>query len=375
MTHGPLSGVRIIEVGHMLAGPYCGMLLADLGAEVIKVEAGEGDISRATGDQWVGEHNVYFASLNRNKKSVRLDLTVERELQQFQELVRTSQALITNLRPSAIRKLGLTYEALQPINEKIVCVALTGFGLTGPYSELPAYDYIIQAMAGVMMLTGEPDSPPVRAGYSVVDNTGGMMAAIGMMAKLIEGQGGQVDIALYDTLLSQLNYLGSLYLNTGQVPERRPSGGHSYFVPAQIFGTSDGYVAIFITHDSFWKKFALELGRPDWLEDERFASMAARSRNREVVVADIQAELLKRTSSEWLARLQKCGVVIASVSTLPDALGSEQSEVRNMVVEIIADGRPLRLIGNPIKIQGIDETFRPPPRLNEHSDLLASADD
>ena len=373
MTKGPLAGIRIIEVGHMLAGPYCGMLLADLGAEVIKVEAGDGDISRETGDQWIGPHNVYFASLNRNKKSVRLDLTDEVGLKQFHELVRSARGLITNLRPSAIRKLGLTYDALQPLNERIVCVALTGFGLTGPYSELPAYDYIIQAMAGVMMLTGEPHSPPVRAGYSVVDNTGGMMAAIGMMAKLIEGKGGQVDVALYDTLLSQLNYLGGLYLNSGQIPERQPSGGHSFFVPAQIFKTSDGYVAIFITHDVFWKKFAAEVGRSDWLQDERFATMTARSRNREVVVEAIQHELAKRTSDEWLERLQRCGIVIAAVGTLADALASDQTAVRRMVVEIpTADGR-LRLIGNPIKLEGYEETYTLPPMLDEHHHIIGAS--
>lgn len=359
----------------MLAGPYCGMLLADLGAEVIKVEAGEGDIARSTGDGWVGDHNVYFASLNRNKKSVVIDLSNEFGCRQFHGLVGTASALITNLRPAAIRKLGLTYDALRPYNDRIVCVALTGFGLTGPYSDLPAYDYIIQAMAGVMMLTGEPNSPPVRAGYSVVDNTGGMMAAIGMMAKIIEGKGGQVDVALYDTLLSQLNYLGSLYLNSGQVPERQPSGGHSFFVPAQIFQTRDGYVAVFITHDEFWKKFALEVGRGDWLEDRRFASMTARSKNREVVVAAIQEELAKRTSDEWLRRLQKCGVVIAVVSTLPEALGSEQTQVRRMVVATRAGDQQLRLIGNPIKIEGFDQEFRPPPRLNEHASILTVSKD
>ena len=372
---GPLQGIRIIEVGHMLAGPYCGMLLADLGAEVIKVEAGDGDIARSTGDGWIGDHNIYFASLNRNKKSVALDLTAEIGRRQFHDLVRTADGLITNLRPSAIRKLGLTYQALRPYNDRIVCVALTGFGLTGPYSELPAYDYIIQAMAGIMMLTGEPNSPPVRAGYSVVDNTGGMMAAIGMMAKIIEGKGGQVDIALYDTLLSQLNYLGSLYLNAGQVPERQPSGGHSFFVPAQIFRTRDGYVALFITHDAFWKKFAIEVGRSDWLEDERFASMAARSKNREVVVAAIQEELAKRTSAEWLRRLQKCGVVIAAVSTLSEALGSEQTQVRRMVVDIPAGDQQLRLIGNPIKIDGFRQEYSLPPRLNEHASILTVSRD
>ena len=166
MTTGPLSGIRVLEVCHMLAGPYCGMLLADLGAEVIKIETGAGDIARNTGNHAIDDHNIYFASLNRNKKSMLIDLSGSKGQAEFRELASTSHALITNLRPRAIRKLGLTYEQLRDANDKLVCVALTGFGLNGPFSELPAYDYIIQAMAGVMMLTGEPDTPPVRAGWS-----------------------------------------------------------------------------------------------------------------------------------------------------------------------------------------------------------------
>ena len=178
---GPLHGIRVLEICHMLAGPYCGMLLADLGADVIKIEYGDGDISRRTGDCFLGGHNVYFASLNRNKKSVVLDLTSERDRAELFKLVATANGLVTNLRPTAIKKLGLTYDFLKTYNPKIVCLALTGFGLEGPFSNLPAYDYIIQALTGVALLTGDPNGPPVRAGYSVVDNTGGMMATIGLL--------------------------------------------------------------------------------------------------------------------------------------------------------------------------------------------------
>ena len=368
---GPLNGVRILEVCHMLAGPYCGMLLADLGAEVIKIESGEGDIARSVSPHSIDDHNVYFASLNRNKKSIVLDLTGDVGQQSFQKLVSSADALITNLRPRAIRKLGLTYEQLRKSNDKIVSVALTGFGLSGPYSELPAYDYIIQAMAGVMMLTGEPNTPPTRAGYSVVDNTGGMMAAIGLLAKLVEGKGGQVDIALYDTLLSQLNYLASLYLNAGEIPERLPSGGHSFFVPAQIFQTADGHIALFITHDSFWRIFAEEVGHPDWTTDRRFATMAGRSENREAVVAAIQLALLERKSSDWVDLLQPLGIVIAAVGTLPEALANKNTEARNMVISVSTPAGPIRLVGNPVKIQGFNEQFQLPPRLGEHSALLS----
>lgn len=370
MSAGPLSGIRVVEVCHMLAGPYCGMLLADLGAEVIKVETGDGDIARSTGKHVIDGHNIYFASLNRNKKSVLLDLAAAGPRAQFEKLVATSHALITNLRPAAIRKLGLTYDQLRAVNPELVCVALTGFGLNGPCSDLPAYDYIIQAMTGVMMLTGEPGGPPTRAGYSVADNSGGMMAAIGLLAKLIQRKGGQVDIALYDSLLSQLNYLAGAYLNAGEEAERYPNGAHSIFVPAQIFSTRDGYLALFITHDSFWRKLADAVGRADWLEDERFASMAARSVNRELVIDSVQAELLGRNSTEWIDLLQPLGIVIAATSTLEKAVASEHAAARNMVVSIGTPAGQLRLIGNPIKIDGYQEEFAPPPRLDEDRAML-----
>ena len=202
---GPLSGVRILEIGHMLAAPYCGLLLADLGAEVIKIEPSEGDIARRVSPRSIGPHNEYFLSLNRNKSSVVLDLASPDGKRELHGLAATARGLVTNLRPSAIQKLGLTYEALKSVNPKLVCVALTGFGLEGRFSERPAYDYVIQAMTGVMTITGEPDNPPTKTGYSAVDNSAGIMAALGLTAKLVEGNGGQVDIAMYDVMLSQLN--------------------------------------------------------------------------------------------------------------------------------------------------------------------------
>ena len=217
---GPLAGIRIIEVGHMLAGPYCGLLLADMGAEVIKIEPAEGDIARHVSPHFVGPHNAYFASLNRNKKSIVLDLASAEGRLQLEKLVSNSHALITNLRPSAIRKLGLTYDSLKTLNAKFICVALTGYGLEGPYSENPAYDYVIQALTGVMSLTGDPTSPPTKTGYSAVDNSAGMVAAMGLLAKIVEGKGGQVDVAMYDVMLSQLNYLVGASLNANEEIKR-----------------------------------------------------------------------------------------------------------------------------------------------------------
>jgi crotonobetainyl-CoA:carnitine CoA-transferase CaiB-like acyl-CoA transferase len=204
---GPLSGIVVLEVGHMLAGPYCGMLLADLGAEVIKIEPREGDIGRRVSPHTIGAHNAYFASLNRSKKSVVLDLASDEGRAALHGLAARAHALVTNLRPAAIRKLGLTYETLKNANPRLVCVALTGYGLEGGHADRPAYDYVIQALTGVMAITGEPGSPPAKTGYSAVDNSAGMMGALGLLAKIVEGKGGQVDVSMHDVMLSQLNYL------------------------------------------------------------------------------------------------------------------------------------------------------------------------
>ena len=237
---GPLAGIRILEIGHMLAGPYSGLLLSDLGADVIKIESREGDIGRKVSPHFIGPHNEYFASLNRNKRSVVIDLASTKGQTQFHELARSARALITNLRPSAIKKLGLTYDALRSVNPGLVCVALTGFGIDSPFADRPAYDYVIQAMTGVMQLTGEPDSPPTKTGYSAVDNSAGIMGALGLVAKLVEGKGGQVDVAMYDVMLSQLNYIASAWLNSGARPQRYAQSAHPYMVPAQVFPTGEG---------------------------------------------------------------------------------------------------------------------------------------
>jgi CoA:oxalate CoA-transferase len=365
---GPLSGLRIIEVGHMLAGPYCGLLLADMGAEIIKIEPPEGDIARAVSPHFIGPHNAYFASLNRNKKSVVIDLASEVGRTQLQELVGRSQALITNLRPSAIKKLGLTYDKLRQWNERIVCVALTGYGLEGPYAESPAYDYVIQALTGVMALTGDPSAPPTKAGYSAVDNSAGLVAAMGLLAKIVEGHGGQVDVAMYDVMLSQLNYLAGAALNTGEVIGRLANSSHPYMVPAQIFPTADGWLTLFITHDKFWQTFCREAGRAQWITDPLFATMASRRQNREVVLAAIGDVLMTARAAEWVRRLAPLGVVAAEVGSLKQALESDLARSRDLVVTLGDGSQPLRAVASPLKFDGYTPRYGLPPLLDEHRD-------
>jgi len=370
--NAPLAGIRVVEVGHMLAGPYCGLMLADMGAEVIKIETREGDIGRTVSPHFIGPHNAYFASLNRNKKSVVLDLAGDEGRETLGRIVARSHALVTNLRPSAIRKLGLTYDALRAWNERLVCVALTGYGLEGPYSENPAYDYVIQAMTGVMALTGDPSSPPTKAGYSAVDNSAGLVAALGLLAKIVEGRGGQVDVSMYDVMLSQLNYLAGADLNAGETIQRMPDSSHPYVVPAQIFPTADGWLTLFITHDKFWKKFCEELGHPEWTVDPRFATMAGRRAHRAEVVAAIAAELSDASAAEWVRRLAPLGVVVAEVGTLSDALRSEIAADRSLVVSL-GDGngdQPLRAVASPVRFGGFTPSYGLPPLLDQHRDEI-----
>lgn len=371
---GPLAGFRVLEIGHMLAGPFAAMLLADLGAEVVKIEHGEGDISRRVGQAGKSGHGAYFASLNRNKKSVCVDLTTPAGQCRLGELVAGSHALIVNLKASTIQKLGLTYDALSRYNQRLVCVGLTGFGLEGPASDWPAFDYIIQAMTGVAAMTGDPHGPPVLAGYSVVDNSAGIMAALAVVAKILSGEGGQMEVSLFDAQLAQLNYHASAWLNDGESPQRFTGSAHRFFVPAQVFPTAEGHLAIFVTHDEFWRSLAEELGHPEWVRDPRMATMAARADNRSLVLAAVEHALLGRTAEDWTERLRRRGIPIASVQALPDALLGDIVATRQMVVTVPTPSGDLRFVGNPIRdTANPRSTYRPPPLLGEHDpELLGS---
>jgi CoA:oxalate CoA-transferase len=345
---GPLSGIKVLEVGTMLAGPYATMMLADLGAEVTKLEPPTGDISRQVSDS-------YFASLNRGKRSVILELATEAGQQRLGELVAESHALLVNLKPSAIQKLGLTYQALQRFNPKIVCVAITGFGLHG--GDDPAFDYIVQASTGIAMLTGNPDSPPTLPGYSSADNSTGLTAALGLLAQIVSGKGGQIDVSLRDVMLSQLNYRASAYLNDGVEPRRYANGAHSFYVPAQLFPTADGFLALFITHDGFWRSFCAEAGITG------YPTMAERSAHREEVLAVVSSALANDTALGWEIRLRPLGIPAAAVRSLPEALDATP--------EMVVSAGDYRLVASSIRVDGYRPDYRPPPRLGEHGDLPA----
>jgi crotonobetainyl-CoA:carnitine CoA-transferase CaiB-like acyl-CoA transferase len=360
----------VLEVGHILSGPFAGMLLADLGADVIKIEPESGDLSRRVGSQEVGGHNVYFASLNRNKRSIGIDLTTEEGQAQLGALAATAHALLVNLRPSAIRKLGLHYDALRRHNPKIVCVALTGYGLDGPAADWPSFDYVVQARAGVAAMTGEPGGPPTLAGYSAVDNSAGIMAALGLVAKVLEGAGGQVDLSLFDVMLSQLNYRAAAYLNGGERPGRSRLGAHAFYVPAQLFETRSGYLALFVTRDDHWRRLCEEIGRHEWIDDSRFASMQARFENREELLGLLEPVLKEASAAEWERRLAPLDLAVGEVKELAETLDGPLVGPRGMVVSVETDDGPLRLVGSPFRFDDPLTEHRPPPRLHEHTDEI-----
>ena len=368
---GPLAGIRVLEVGHMLAGPFGGMMLADLGADVIKIEPLAGDVSRRVGTQSVDDHNVYFASLNRNKRSVHIDLTTDEGQAELGELAKTAHALLVNLRPSTIKKLGLTYASLKRYNPKIVCVALTGYGLDGPAAEWPAFDYVIQARVGVAALTGEPGGPPTLPGYSAVDNSSGITAALALVAKVLEGKGGQVEVSLFDAMLAQLNYKAAAYLNGGGPPPRQPLGAHTFYVPAQLFETGDGYLALFVTTDGMWRRLCDGIDRDEWADDLRFATMHARFDNRNELLGLLGTRLKELSAPEWEERLRPLGLAVGAVKELADALDGDLVRERGMVVDIETADGPLRVLASPIRFSDSETEYKPPPRLHEHTDEVA----
>ena len=370
---GPLAGIRVLEVGHILSGPFAGMLLADLGADVIKIEPADGDLSRQVASPQVGGHNTYFASLNRNKRSVFIDLATDEGQAQLGALAVTAHALLVNLRASAIRKLGLHYDAMRRFNPKIVCVALTGYGLDGPAAEWPSFDYVVQARAGVAAMTGEPGGPPTLAGYSVVDNSAGIMAALGLVAKVLEGSGGQVDVSLFDSMLSQLNYRAAASLNGDVAPARSRLGAHAFYVPAQLFQTSSGYLALFVTRDDHWCRLCEEIGHPEWADDPRFASMQARFENRAELLDVLEPVLKEGSAAEWERRLRPLDLAVGEVEELADALESDLVASRGMVVSVETDDGPLRMVGSPIHFDDAGPEYRPPPRLHEHTEEILGA--
>jgi len=376
MSGAPLDGLRVLAVSQFGAGPFGTQVLADLGAEVIKIEDPTvgGDISRYVPPYQTDGDSLYFQSFNRGKKSLTLDLRHAEATGVLHDLVRVSHALYNNLRGDLPAKLGLTYETLRRVNPAIVCCSLSGFGMTGPRAAEPAYDYLIQGYAGWMALTGEPDGPPGKCGVSVVDFAGGYVSIVGLLAGLWDaqrtGRGRDLDVSLMDTAVSMLSYFATWSLNRDWEPQRVDDSGHQTLVPAQNFRTSDGWIVVFCNKEKFWKAFADALGLPELVRDPRFASFADRLANKAALLAILTPRVATRTTAEWLGQLRG-RVPCAPVNSMREALEDAQIRARGMILEVEhPEFGTLREVASPIKTEGAGAHPTPAPRLGEHTDAI-----
>lgn len=373
-----LEGFRVVAVEQFGAGPFGTLHLADLGAEVIKIEhaASGGDIARSV-PPYAGEaDSLYFQSFNRNKRSLTLDLKHPDGRKVFHDLVRVSDAVFSSLRGDQPEKLGLTYEALKDVNPAIVCCSLTGYGLTGPRKAEPAYDYLMQAYAGWMSLTGDPSSPPAKSALSVVDFSAGLAAMVGLLAGVIRaretGKGTDVDVSLLDTAVSMLNYVAIWTLNRDYEPERLPDSAHPSIVPSQVFETADGWLVVFCAKEKFWRDLAAAMEADDLLADSRYADFSGRLEHRSELVGELKQRFRERTTEEWLSRLRG-KVPCAPVNDIHGALSDEQVQAREMILEVDhPDFGPLKQTATAIKVDDSleSEPDRRGPSLGEDTIAL-----
>jgi crotonobetainyl-CoA:carnitine CoA-transferase CaiB-like acyl-CoA transferase len=372
----PLAGVRIVAVEQYGAGPFGTMYLADLGAEVIKVEdpGSGGDVSRYIPPGQQGTDSLFFEAFNRNKRSVTLDLKNPAGRRVFERLVASADAVFSNLRGDQPGRLRIRYQDLASVNPRIVCVALTGYGSAPDQALLPGYDALVQAQSGWASLTGDPDGPPAKSGLSLADYICGLTAMIGLLAGLRDaertGVGRDVDTNLYDSALAMLSYPATWFLSSGFEARRLPLSAHPSVVPFQFFITADGYVAVACPKERFFAALVRVMGLPELATDERFASFAARGRHRDEVLERLSSRFAELSTAEWLDLLR--GVVpVAPVRSLAEALDLEELQDRGMLAEYEDDafGR-VRSVGLPLHISGFIPEYRPGPALGADLDAV-----
>lgn len=365
-----LHGVRVLEVTHFLAGPYAGLVLADMGADVIKIEdPTRPDEVRHLAPLDAEGESLYFRSLNWGKRSVGVRLGDPRAEPLIRDLVASADVVLDNYRPRVLAKLGLSHASVAAINPRIITCSLTGFGETGPYAQWPGYDYTIQAQSGVMGLAGEPDGPPSKAGISYVDHSGGLAAALAVCAALLErshtGTGRHIDLGLIDVQTSMLTYLAAWSLNAGLRPTRHANSSHPSLVPAQNFATADGYVSLFIGNDDMWARL-IALIEDDVLREPRFAGQAGRLAHRGELVARLQDVLRTDTSASWMHRLSSAGVACGAVNDIAAALADPHVEARGLVT-----GDPgFRHVRGPILSLSSGASMPAPPLGADNAEVL-----
>jgi len=373
MMRHALEGIRVLDLTSYLAGPYCTMIMADLGAEVVKVEQpGTGDGSREWGPPFIEGESAYYLSVNRNKKSITLNLRSDKGKEILHRMASSFDVFIENYRPGTVERLGADYATLSRINPRLIYCSISGFGQDGPYRERSSYDIVGQAMGGLMSLTGEEGRPPVKVGVAIADICAGMFAAIGILAALTArektGRGQVIDVSILDGQVAWLSHQAGNFFATGVNPERLGSA-HPTIAPYQAFKAADSYFVVAVGNDSLWKRFCNALGLNDLLTDARFATNPDRVRNKEELTRALEEVLAAKPSAEWLKIIDSAGVPCGPVHTLSEVFEDPQVLYRRMVEEVQHPraGR-IKVVGVPIKMSDTPASVRTaPPMLGEHT--------
>lgn len=378
-THSDLlSGVRVIDFTRILAGPYCTMVLADMGAEVLKVERpGVGDDTRSIGPPFVGGESAYFLAVNRNKKSLAVDLSTDQGQQIIRDLVAQSDVVMENFRPGTMERLSLGYDELSTINPRLIYCAISGFGRTGPDKDRAGVDLIVEGVGGLMSITGDPDGPPVKVGVAIIDIAAGLHAHGAILAALYArertGLGRRIDLSLIEVQVATLVNMGSDHLIGGIVP-RRWGSAHPSVVPYQAFRASDGYVVAGTTNESLWQRFCQVLGAPDLLSDPRFATNVDRVAHRAELLDLLEKIFIRRTRAEWLDGFRAAGIPCGPINTLDEVFQDPQVQHLGIVQDVDhpTAGR-VRVTGSPLQFDNHRPAIRiPAPRLGEHTEEVLS---
>lgn len=370
---GLLAGARILDLSHMLAGPFGSMMLGDLGVEVIKIEPLEGDPMRQMGPHFYGTESAYYLSANRSKKSLTLNLQSERGRAIFYELVKKADVVYDNFRPGVTQKLKIDYATLKPINPRIICCSISGFGQTGPYRDRPAFDIAIQGLSGAMSITGTKEQP-ARMGIAMGDLAGGMFGAFAVAAALYHrektGEGCCIDLSLLDSLTALLTYVAQYYFHDGVVPG--PQGTeHLSVVPYQSFKVKDGFLVVAAFTEKFWQGLCRALDLPHLIDDPRFLTNDDRRVNKQALIPILVEAFSKRTLDEWKVRLDTEGVPWGPVNTIDRVFADPQILARKMKIKV---DHPtigqLPMLGNPVKVAGMPEEYAPPPLRGQHTESI-----
>lgn len=376
----PLSGIKVLDLSRVLAGPYCSMMLGDLGAEVIKVELPQaGDDTRHWGPPEAGGEAAYYLCLNRNKRCLTVNMKTAPGREIIRKLALRSDILIENYKVGTLQKMGLGYADLRRENPRLIYCSITGFGQNGPYKDKPGYDFMIQGMGGIMSITGEPDGPPMKVGVAIVDITAALFATSAILAALrhrdLTGEGQYVDIALLDATLAWLANVGSNYLVSGELP-RRYGNGHPNIVPYEPFKAGDGvYFALAVGNDRQWRDFCCLAGLEPLARDPRFATNPKRVQHREQLIPIIAKKMLEKTSDEWLQQLDALKIPCGPINTLDKVFADPQVKEREMVVAVPhPTAGMVKLVASPMKFSRTPcQIHRHPPLLGEHTEEVLSA--